>query len=271
MIAEPVHPAVRSRTSAPIGFLAAASLLLLAPAAAAPAAAAAGTTDAPAATGAGHAAVAPAPTRAEQAATAPGPAAATAAPSPRQEELMIGDKVEVSFFEQLDLGLGSSAGAAADTRTFYQRLDLTGEHVVGADGRISIPLLGAFQVSGKTPEEAEAMIVSAYREVTGRSGEVDIAIKERKPVYVTGIVKAPGAYRFEPGMVVLQAVALAGGYDRAAGAPARLIDAQRERERRAQAADRLQWLIAKRDRLIEQRDALMKGGQPSGKKTSLQN
>lgn len=182
-------------------------------------------------------------------------AATSDVPSSGQEELMIGDKVQVSFFEQLDLGHGADAGLTADTRTFYQRLDLTGDHVVGADGTISIPLLGRFRISGMTPEEGEAQIIDAYRSVMGRAGDVDISIVERKPVFVTGIVKAPGSFRFEPGMIVAQAIALAGGYDRGAEAAGRLIEAQRERERHDEAAERLQRLEAKRARLIEQRDA----------------
>jgi len=186
--------------------------------------------------------------RTERNRSAPVPASSSA-------ELMIGDKVQVSFFEQLDLGTGVDAGMLADARTFYQRLDLTGEHVVAADGTISIPLLGRFVVAGSTPEEIGAGIVEAYQSVMGRAGQVDIAILERKQVFVSGIVTSPGAFRFEPGMVVLQAVALAGGYDHGAEAAARLIEAQRERERQDQAVDRLKWLFARRDRLIEQRDA----------------
>jgi hypothetical protein len=89
-------------------------------------------------------------------------------------------------------------------------------------------------------------------------------------VFVTGIVKAPGSFRFEPGMIVLQAVTLAGGYDTGADAASRLIDAQRERERHAQAVDRLERLVAKRERLIEQRDTPADGGQPQ-KQTGLQD
>ena len=170
--------------------------------------------------------------------TANGKSVTKSGTSAAGEELMIGDKVQVSFFEQFDLGHGADAGLTADARTFYQRLDLTGEHVVGADGAVSIPLIGRFVVSGMTPEEGEAQIMDAYRSVMGREGQVDIAIMDRKPVFVTGIVKAPGSFRFEPGMVVLQAVALAGGYDRGAEAASRLLEAQRERERHTQAVDR---------------------------------
>lgn len=178
-----------------------------------------------------------------------------------QSELMIGDKIQVSFFEQFNLGRPGDAGLSADARTFYQRLDLTGEHVVGSDGAISIPLLGRFVVSGMTPQEAGAQIVDAYRDVMGRTAEVNLAIMERRPVYVTGIVKAPGSFRFEPGMMVLQAVALAGGYDTGAAAASRLIDAQRERERHDQAVDHLQRLVVKRDRLIQQRETPVDGEQ----------
>ena len=172
------------------------------------------------------------------------------------DELMIGDKVQVSFFEQLDLGQGAGAGMTADIRTFYQRLDLTGEHVVQGDGSINIALLGRFAIGGITSDEARIKVMDAYRSVMGRSGEVNIKIVERKPIFVTGVVKSPGSFRFEPGMVTVQAIALAGGYDRPAESAARLFDAQRERERRALAVNRLERLAAKRIRLVRQRDLL---------------
>ena len=145
---------------------------------------------------------------------------------------------------------------SADIRTFYQRLDLTGEHVVGADGSINIALLGKFDISGMTADEARIKVMEAYRTTMGRSGEVNIKVVERKPVFVTGIVKSPGSFRYEPGMIAAQAIALAGGYDRPAEAAARIFDAQREREKRAQAVNRLERLVARRTRLIRQR-ALM--------------
>lgn len=184
-----------------------------------------------------------------------GPGDRTTARASSGSEIMIGDKLQVSFFEQLDLGRPGDSGMTADARSFYQRLDLTGQHLVAADGTISIPLLGRFVVAGSTPEEVGANIVETYQAVMGRSGQVDISTLERKPVFVTGIVKSAGAFRFEPGMVVLQAIALAGGYDRGAEAAARLIEAQRERERNENAANRLEWLLARRDRLVGLRDS----------------
>jgi hypothetical protein len=55
-------------------------------------------------------------------------------------------------------------------------------------------------------------------------------------------------------MIAMQAIALAGGIEREAESSARLIEAQREGERHAQAVDRLERLMAKRIRLMQQRD-----------------
>ena len=177
---------------------------------------------------------------------------------------MAGDKVQLTFFEQLDLGQGAEAGMSADIRTFYQRLDLTGEHVVGADGSINIALLGRFDIGGMTADEARIKVMEAYRTTMGKSGEVNIKVVERKPVFVTGIVKSPGSFRYEPGMITAQAIALAGGYDRPAEAAARIFDAQREREKRAQAVNRLERLVARRSRLVSQRALMESSGAGQG-------
>ena len=183
-------------------------------------------------------------------------AVVTAAPAATQtaEQLMVGDKLQVSFFEQLDLGQGPDAAMTAGARTFYQRLDLTGEHVVDAERSINIALLGRFIVAGVTVEEAQARIVEAYQSTMGRAGDVDIKIVDRRPIFVTGAVKTPGSFRYEPGMIALQAIALAGGYDREAKSSDRLLEAQRQWERHTQAVDRLERLMAKRLRLIQERD-----------------
>lgn len=191
--------------------------------------------------------------------------------SEASDELLIGDKIQISFFEQLDLGQGADAGMTADVRTFYQRLDLTGEHVVDAGGSVTIPLLGRFVFAGLTADEARVSIMDAYKRLMGKSGEVNIAIIDRKSVFVTGIVKSPGAFRYEPGMIAVQAIALAGGYDREAGAAQRLIDAQRERERHLMSVNRLESLQAKRIRLARQRDlAISRNDTPTPDKMKVE-
>src|SRR5690606_35686860 len=61
-------------------------------------------------------------------------------------------------------------------------------------------------------------------------------------------------YGFAPGMIALQAIALAGGFERMSDSAAQHLDVMRERERLAQAMQRLTRLSAQRARLIEERD-----------------
>jgi len=184
---------------------------------------------------------------------ATGATAAKAEPA-SADDLLVGDKLQVSFFEQLDLGQTVDPGMNGNVRTFYQRLDLTGEHLVDSEGAIAIPLIGRFVVAGLNAEEVEKQISEAYADVMGRPGDVHIALLDRQPVFVTGIVKAPGSFKYQPGMIALQAIALAGGYDRESKVSSRMIETERERERHSQAVERLERLMAKRVRLMQQRD-----------------
>jgi hypothetical protein len=57
----------------------------------------------------------------------------------------------------------------------------------------------------------------SFTAVIGRSANIDVKIFDRSPIYVVGPVKNPGAYKYAPGMIVLHAIALAGGLDRGEG------------------------------------------------------
>ena len=80
------------------------------------------------------------------------------------------------------------------------------------DGAAKAPVL-----PGQQPD-AEVIRVSLKdlqagtlaRNILLRDGDT-IVVPKGKPVYVTGQVKTPGAYPVEPGMTVMQAIALAGG------------------------------------------------------------
>ncbi len=165
-------------------------------------------------------------------------------------QIRVGDKLQLSFFEHLDFGRSGEDEVAGGVRTFYQRLDLTGEYVVDVDGSIIIPLVGRFVLAELSPQEAQARIKENYERVMDRGGDVHVSIAERQPVYVTGIVRAPGAFRYEPGMIAVQAITLAGGYDRNMQASARMLEALREDERLERASAELDRLIAKRERLL---------------------
>ena len=168
----------------------------------------------------------------------------------------IGDKLRISFYETIDMAAAKQNGPETQgaLRTFYQRMDLSGEYAVEQDGAISIPLLGRFQVEGKSLDEIRADLGVSFSTVIGRSANTDIKISERSPIYVVGPVKNPGAYKYVPGMIVLHAMALAGGLDRGEGNLSGMIDGAREMERLRTMTLQVKQLLARRTRLEAERD-----------------
>lgn len=176
------------------------------------------------------------------------------APPALSGDFAVGDKLKISFFEQLDLpGSGKSAEEAA-LRTFYQRVDLTADHVVDARGEINLPRFGPIAVAGRSSEEVRDDIVTAYEEQTNQPVDVHIAILERRPVYVVGPVRKPGEFRYLSGMVAIQAIALAGGLGAGENQAGSVIEAGREAERSQDAMTRLTGLIAHLERLEAEGD-----------------
>jgi protein involved in polysaccharide export with SLBB domain len=173
--------------------------------------------------------------------------------------LEIGDQLKISFYETIDLGAMKQSGRDAaqpqgTLRTFYQRMDLSGDYTVEQDGAISIPLLGRFQVEGRALDDVRADLAVSFTAVIGRSANIDVKIFDRSPIYVVGPVKNPGAYKYVPGMIVLHAIALAGGLDRGEGNLSGMIEGAREVERLRSTTLELKQLLAHRARLEAERD-----------------
>ena len=181
-----------------------------------------------------------------------------AAPTlPVKMPLEIGDKLKISFYETIDMaamkqgGRGEPQGAL---RTFYQRMDLSGDYAVEQDGAISIPLLGRFQVEGRGLEEFRSDLAVSFTSNIGRAANIDVKILDRAPIYVVGPVKNPGAYKHVSGMIVLHAIALAGGLDRGEGAISGMVEGVREMERLRSMSLQVKQLLARRARLEAERD-----------------
>lgn len=174
--------------------------------------------------------------------------------------LEVGDKLKISFYETIDMGASKQAGRdraeQGMLRTFYQRMDLGGDYAVERDGAISIPLLGRFVVEGRALDDVRADLAASFMTVIGRTANVDVKIVERAPVYVVGPVKNPGAYKHVPGMIVLHAIALAGGLDRGEGNLSGMIEGVREMERLRTATLQVKQLMARRARLEAERDGV---------------
>jgi len=103
--------------------------------------------------------------------------------------------------------------------TVFQREDLSGEFIIGPSGTISFPLVGEVVAAGRRTDEVAAALSEGLK-AKGRLVEApstSVEILEFRPIYVLGDVQTPGEYAFRPGMMVINAVTLAGGEFRLAG------------------------------------------------------
>jgi polysaccharide export outer membrane protein len=90
---------------------------------------------------------------------------------------------------------------------------LTGKFRVNDRGDIAMPLIGAVPAGGLTTGELEHRI--AQRILDKKlllEPSVSVEILTYRPIFVLGEVSKPGQYPYQPGMTVLTAVAVAGGF-----------------------------------------------------------
>ena len=135
-------------------------------------------------------------------------------------------------------------------------MDLSGEYVIDEAGGVDIPRLGRFAAAGQTMTALQAEFVQAFQRALGRTSDVHIAILDRQPIYVLGGPRGGATIKHAPGMIVLQALAEAGGYQRGAGDTSRAIELIRERQRLGEAEDRLARALVRQARFIALRDGL---------------
>jgi len=90
---------------------------------------------------------------------------------------------------------------------------LTGQFAVEDSGKIAIPLLGPTMAAGLTTNQfADTVAEQLRKKNIIRDPSVSVGIVSYRPIFVIGEVNKPGEYQFRPGMTVLTAVALAGGF-----------------------------------------------------------
>ena len=136
----------------------------------------------------------------------------------------------------------------------YDRPDLTAEYRVSDEGKIRIPTLGAFDAARRSSAQLETAIADALERLLQRPGIVNVDVIERRPIFVTGLVVKPGAYRFTAGMAVIHAAALAGGTSPSAFAPWLPTEALREGSRARASEEELKHLLAVQARLKAERN-----------------
>jgi polysaccharide export outer membrane protein len=95
----------------------------------------------------------------------------------------------------------------------WKEPDLTRSLPVRSDGRISLPLVGEVQASGRTPLQLEEEISSRLRSYI-TDPEVTVIVEQinSQKFNILGQVAKPGSYPLAAATTVLDAIAAAGGF-----------------------------------------------------------
>jgi exopolysaccharide production protein ExoF len=97
----------------------------------------------------------------------------------------------------------------------FQFPELTGEYTVSTRGTILIPPIGEVAVAGSSAIEISSEISQSFIKagISDKPGAT-VEVLESRPIYVVGDVQKPGMYTYRPGVTVLHAISLAGGWFR---------------------------------------------------------
>ncbi|AYC31450.1 polysaccharide export protein [Pseudomonas cavernae] len=108
-----------------------------------------------------------------------------------QYKLASGDVIRINVFGEQDLS--------------FEELRLTDA------GTFSYPFIGEVQAKGKTAAEIEQMIIDKLKGDYLVDPRVSVSVLQYREFFISGEVKEPGGYPFQPGLTLRRAVALAGG------------------------------------------------------------
>lgn len=114
-----------------------------------------------------------------------------AAPPPAHVRLERGDRLKVSVFNEPQL---------------------SGEFVVEGAGTIAFPLVGQVEVAGATARDVEQRLRQKLDKRFLVNPKVSVEIVSQRPFYILGEVGKAGEYPYRPGLNIVSAIALAGGF-----------------------------------------------------------
>lgn len=105
-------------------------------------------------------------------------------------------------------------GTGDDIRVIvFDQKQLSADYRIGDSGTIDLPLLGPVTAAGHTTNGvAHAIAAGLIRRGFLRDPKVAVEVKSYRPFSILGEVNKPGQYPFQPGMTVLTAVSIAGGF-----------------------------------------------------------
>lgn len=95
---------------------------------------------------------------------------------------------------------------------FYMNPEFNDTVTVNPDGKVTLRMVGPVQAAGLTPDQLALSIDKAYStELRNPGAVVHVHNMPSREIYVEGQVSKPGAFPLQPGMTMVQALALAGG------------------------------------------------------------
>ena len=117
--------------------------------------------------------------------------AAQAPPAPDEFRIGSGDKLRIEVYKDQQLSQSVQ---------------------VRPDGKVTLPLIGDIEATGRTPIELRDVIRDAFKEyITNPTITVIVVEAVAATAYVMGEVNHPGAINLQAPVTVIQALALAGG------------------------------------------------------------
>ena len=125
-------------------------------------------------------------------------------------ELAIGDRLRIVFYSRLGGSADADGTKVPNLSSLTERQDMAGEYVVQLDGTIFLPFLGKVSALGQSEADLLARLERKAAVTCPGTMKATIWIVEREPIYVTGDVPQPGAFKYSPGMMVVHAATLAG-------------------------------------------------------------
>jgi polysaccharide export outer membrane protein len=95
----------------------------------------------------------------------------------------------------------------------WKEPDLTKSIPVRSDGKISLPLVGEMQATGKTPLQLEQQIETKLKDFI-TTPEVTVIVEQinSKKFNILGEIAKPGSYSIAMAPTIMDAIALAGGF-----------------------------------------------------------
>ncbi|MBY0443770.1 MAG: polysaccharide export protein [Burkholderiales bacterium] len=104
------------------------------------------------------------------------------------------------------------AGDVVTIRVFGED-ELSRERVKLTDaGTLQYPVLGEIVIKDLTTGDLQRLITTGLKGRYLVNPRVAVFIDEYRPYYINGMIASAGGYPFQPGLTVLKAIALAGGF-----------------------------------------------------------